>query len=137
MRYASLLLLILFPVYLFGQDRGMSVVPLHDANVSIPKYHALVIGVDKYSEWPSLRYAKSDAEQVGRVLREKYGFSDIRTLYDKQATLDNINHELYQLIDELTSNDLISTPVTNPIGCSIKWEGRDSHWMPPEACDLI
>ena len=40
-------------------------------------------------------------------------------------------------LDELTSNDLISTPVTTPIGCSIKWEGRDSHWMPPEACDLI
>ena len=40
-------------------------------------------------------------------------------------------------LDELTSNDLISTPVTNPIGCSIKWEGQDSHWMPPEACDLI
>ena len=40
-------------------------------------------------------------------------------------------------LDKLTSNDLISTPVTNPIGCSIKWEGRDSHWMPPEACDLI
>ena len=40
-------------------------------------------------------------------------------------------------LDELTSNDLISTPVTNPIGCSIKWEGRDSHGMPPEACDLI
>ncbi|MDA9608689.1 thioredoxin family protein [SAR86 cluster bacterium] len=40
-------------------------------------------------------------------------------------------------LDELTSNDLISTPVTNPIGCSIKWEGQDSYWMPPEACDLI
>ena len=40
-------------------------------------------------------------------------------------------------LDELTSNDLISIPITNPIGCSIKWEGRDSRWMPPEACDLI
>ena len=40
-------------------------------------------------------------------------------------------------LDELTSNTLISIPVTNPIGCSVKWEGRDSHWMPPEACDLI
>ena len=40
-------------------------------------------------------------------------------------------------LDELTSNDLISVPITNPIGCSIKWEGKDSHWMPPEACDLI
>ena len=40
-------------------------------------------------------------------------------------------------LDELTSNDLISIPITNPIGCSIKWEGRNSRWMPPEACDLI
>ena len=40
-------------------------------------------------------------------------------------------------LDELTSNTLISIPVTNPIGCSVKWEGRNSHWMPPEACDLI
>ena len=40
-------------------------------------------------------------------------------------------------LDELTSNTLISIPITNPIGCSVKWEGKDSHWMPPEACDLI
>jgi peroxiredoxin len=31
----------------------------------------------------------------------------------------------------------ITTPVTNPIGCNVKWEGRDAHWMPPEACDLV
>ena len=40
-------------------------------------------------------------------------------------------------LDELTSNTLISIPITNPIGCSVKWEGKDSHWMPPEACDLV
>ena len=40
-------------------------------------------------------------------------------------------------LDELTSNTLISIPITNPIGCSVKWEGKDSHWMPPEACDLL
>jgi peroxiredoxin len=28
-------------------------------------------------------------------------------------------------------------PLTNPIGCNIKWEGQDEHWMPPEACDLV
>ena len=31
----------------------------------------------------------------------------------------------------------ISVPVTNPIGCNIKWEGKEAHWMPAEACDLI
>jgi len=40
-------------------------------------------------------------------------------------------------LEELTSGKTISTPVTNPIGCNIKWEGMDAHWMPPEACDLV
>ncbi len=40
-------------------------------------------------------------------------------------------------LGELTSGKKISIPVTNPIGCNIKWEGMDAHWMPPEACDLV
>jgi len=27
--------------------------------------------------------------------------------------------------------------LTNPIGCNVKWDGQDKHWMPPEACDLV
>ena len=46
-------------------------------------------------------------------------------------------NNLELVLDELTSNTLISIPITNPIGCSVKWEGKDSHWMPPEACDLV
>ena len=46
-------------------------------------------------------------------------------------------NNLELVLEELTSNTLISIPITNPIGCSVKWEGKDSHWMPPEACDLI
>ena len=46
-------------------------------------------------------------------------------------------NNLELVLDELTSNTLISIPITNPIGCSVKWEGKDSHWLPPEACDLI
>ena len=46
-------------------------------------------------------------------------------------------NNLELVLDELTSITLISIPITNPIGCSVKWEGKDSHWMPPEACDLI
>jgi len=28
-------------------------------------------------------------------------------------------------------------PLTNPIGCNVKWEGKDAHWMPADACDLV
>ena len=31
----------------------------------------------------------------------------------------------------------ITVPITNPIGCNIKWDGKPAHWMPAEACDLI
>jgi peroxiredoxin len=40
-------------------------------------------------------------------------------------------------LEELTGGRPISVPVTNPIGCNIKWEGKDAHWMPPDACDLV
>jgi len=47
-------------------------------------------------------------------------------------TVNDLENALAQYLDGKT----IETPVTNPIGCNIKWEGKDVHWMPPEACDL-
>jgi peroxiredoxin len=41
------------------------------------------------------------------------------------------------VLDELVGGRPISVQVTNPIGCNIKWEGMDAHWMPPDACDLV
>ena len=46
-------------------------------------------------------------------------------------------NDLERVLEELIDNQKISVPVTNPIGCNIKWEGKEAHWMPVEACDLI
>ena len=46
-------------------------------------------------------------------------------------------NDLERALEELTSGRQISIPVTNPIGCNVKCEGKDAHWMPPEACDLV
>lgn len=46
-------------------------------------------------------------------------------------------NDLERALEEATNEKRISIPVTNPIGCNIKWEGQDPHWMPPDACDLI
>lgn len=46
-------------------------------------------------------------------------------------------NDLDNALAELTSGKRVSKPLTNPIGCNVKWEGRDAHWMPPEACDLV
>jgi peroxiredoxin len=41
------------------------------------------------------------------------------------------------VLNELILNKEISISITNPIGCNVKWEGKDKHWMPADACDLI
>ncbi len=46
-------------------------------------------------------------------------------------------NDLERTLEELVSGKSISVPVTNPIGCNVKWEGKDKKWMPPEACDLV
>jgi len=51
----------------------------------------------------------------------------------RQAT----SFDLDRALEELVAEKPISAPLTNPIGCNVKWRGHDAHWMPPEACDLV
>ena len=46
-------------------------------------------------------------------------------------------NDLDRALDELVHGRDISVKVTNPVGCNIKWEGKERHWMPAEACDLV
>lgn len=45
--------------------------------------------------------------------------------------------DLEKALTEYLAGKPISGPLTNPIGCNVKWEGKDKHFMPPEACDLV
>jgi peroxiredoxin len=45
-------------------------------------------------------------------------------------------NDLEIALNELVANKPISKPLTNPIGCNVKWDKQDARWMPPEACDL-
>lgn len=46
-------------------------------------------------------------------------------------------NDLDRVLDEVTSGRPVSVPLTNPIGCNVKWDGQDKHWMPADACDLV
>lgn len=46
-------------------------------------------------------------------------------------------NDLENALDELLSGKSITKPLTNPVGCNVKWEGKDKHWMPADACDLV
>jgi peroxiredoxin len=56
--------------------------------------------------------------------------------YPRDTSRMTVNN-LDIVLDELTSGRNISQQLTNPIGCNIKWDGKDAHWMPPDACDLV
>jgi peroxiredoxin len=47
------------------------------------------------------------------------------------------SNDLDRALSEHLAGKPISVPLTNPIGCNVKWEGKDAHWMPAEACDLV
>jgi len=46
-------------------------------------------------------------------------------------------NDLERTLDEHLAGKPVSVPLTNPIGCNVKWDGKDQHWMPVEACDLV
>lgn len=46
-------------------------------------------------------------------------------------------NDLDNALEDLVAGRPIRTPLTNPIGCNVKWDGQDPHWMPVEACDLV
>jgi peroxiredoxin len=71
-------------------------------------------------------------------------FDDNRRLVYSGRGVDNPRdvsrmtvNDLDRALDELTAGKAVSVSLTNPIGCNVKWEGKDRHWMPPDACDLV
>jgi len=72
-----------------------------------------------------------------------YVFDELRRMVYTGRGVDNPkdakNSKVFDLdraLEELTSGKEISIKLTNPIGCNVKWEGMDPHWMPAEARDL-
>ena len=56
--------------------------------------------------------------------------------FPRDASKMSVN-DLERTLEEHTAGKPISTPLTNPIGCNVKWKGKDAHWMPADACDLV
>ena len=73
-----------------------------------------------------------------------YAFDKDRRLFYTGRGVDNprdtskmtVNDLANALEDQLADRN-VRTPLTNPIGCNVKWNGQEAHWMPTEACDLV
>ncbi|MBT8042691.1 MAG: thioredoxin family protein [Pontiella sp.] len=60
-----------------------------------------------------------------------------RAIDNPRAWKESTTHELADALEQLVAGQPVEQPVTNPVGCNVKWDGKDRHWMPAEACDLV
>jgi len=94
-------------------------------------------------------YLRDDTQDVIRALGavrtpEVFVFGPDRTLVYHGRIDDNADdpskvkrQDLREALDELLAGKPVSVPNTTPVGCTVKWWGKDPHWMPIEACDLV
>ena len=132
------------------KDKDVSFVAINSNSANTyqeDSFENMVLRMEEYNfPWVYLHDADQEIAMKYGALKTPhfYVFNEQRELVYTGRGVDSpldankikINN-LELVLDELTSNTLISIPITNPIGCSVKWEGKDSHWMPPEACDLV
>ena len=132
------------------KDKDVSFIAINSNSANTyqeDSFENMVLRMEEYNfPWVYLHDADQEIAMKYGALKTPhfYVFNEQRKLIYTGRGVDSpldankitINN-LELVLDELTSNTLISIPITNPIGCSVKWEGKDSHWMPPEACDLI
>ena len=108
--------------------------------------HMVTHAKEKGITWP---YVRDDTQEIALAygaLRTPhyYVFDQARKLRYTGRMDDNPRnpgmektHELRDAVDALLAGKNPPVELTNPIGCNVKWQGQERHWMPPEACDLV
>ncbi len=96
--------------------------------------------------WVYLHDENQDVARAYGALRTPhfYVFDDKRRLVYTGRGVDSPRNAEKITVNDLANaleDQLAGRPVraakTNPIGCNVKWDGKDAHWMPAEACDLV
>jgi peroxiredoxin len=96
--------------------------------------------------WKYLHDESQDVARAYGALRTPhfYVFDKDRKLVYTGRAIDNprdwtksTTNELEDALSATLEGRMPDPTTTNPIGCNVKWSGKDAHWMPPEACDLV
>jgi peroxiredoxin len=96
--------------------------------------------------WVYLHDKSQDVARAYGALRTPHFYvfdSDRKLVYTgrgvdspRDASRITVN-DLANALEDVVAGRTVRVPMTNPIGCNVKWDGKDAHWMPAEACDLI
>lgn len=131
-------------------DKGVTFVGINsnsEATHADDDFDHMVERMNTYNfPWVYLRDEQQSAALAYGALRTPhfYVFDQDRKLVYTGRAVDSPRdaakitvNDLENALEEITSGKPVTSPVTNPIGCNVKWLGQAAHWMPAEACDLV
>ena len=96
--------------------------------------------------WTYLRDGDQIVARAYGALRTPhfYAFDKDRRLFYIGRGVDNPRdtskmtvNDLANALEDHMAGRKVGISLTNPIGCNVKWNGHQEHWMPAEACDLV
>lgn len=96
--------------------------------------------------WVYLYDESQDVARAYGALRTPHFYvfdQDRRLVYtgrgvdDPRDTSKMTVNDLDNALAEHVAGRPVRTPLTNPIGCNVKWSGQDEHWMPDDARNLV
>jgi len=130
--------------------KGIAFVGINSNSVNTHENDSFEHMVQRMNEnrfpWKYLRDESQDIARAYGALRTPhfYLFDAARKLIYTGRGVDNPRetskmtvNDLRNALSDYISGKPISVAVTNPIGCNIKWDGKDQHWIPEDACDLV
>lgn len=130
-------------------EKGVRFVGINSNSVNTyaeDSFEHMVLRMQEHAfPWVYLRDKSQDVAIAYGALRTPhfYVFDQDRTLVYTGRGVDSPRdtskmtvNDLARALEEITAGKPVGVPTTNPIGCNVKWDGKDAHWMPPEACDI-
>jgi peroxiredoxin len=132
------------------KDQGVSFAGINSNSVNTKPDDSFGHMIDRMNEhkfpWTYLHDESQDVAKAYGALRTPHFYvfdADRKLVYTGRGvdqprdTSKMTVNDLDNALTELLAGKAVTTPLTNPIGCNVKWNGKDAHWMPVEACDLV
>jgi len=120
------------PVLSRAATRGLKVKSAERAQITRydpDRFHALIIGIDRYKHWSNLRSAVNDAKTLSDVLRRNFGYRHVSVLLNEQATRQNI----LRALDGYTRLGETESLLIYYAGHGWMDENRNGFWVPTDA----
>ena len=132
------------------QDKGVAFIGINSNSEKTnptDDFDQMVLRMKEYDfPWVYARDASQEVALAYGALRTPHFYvfdADRKLVYcgrgvdqPRDTSMVQVN-DLENALTEVTTGLSVSVPLTNPIGCNVKWVDQDAHWMPADACDLV